>query len=172
MSEPVLTAHDALKWSEMTANGWRRLLAAHPEILALPCDVAHTTTVAQLFQHIVAVELRYAERILGQPETDYSVIPYASAETIFDTHDRAMQLMHRALESNLDWDRTIAFTTRTRGPAAATLKTIFFHSVFHGIRHYAQLSTLARQNGYQIDWPGDYLLMGISIPKPNQTNPA
>ena len=67
-----------------------------------------------------------------------------------------------ALDSDLDWEAPLAFTTRTYGAAKASLKTIFFHSIFHGIRHYAQLSTLARQNGYQIDWPGDYLFMGAT----------
>lgn len=166
MSEPVLTAHDALKWSETTAAGWRKLLAAHPEILLLGCDVARTTTVAQLLQHIVAVELRYAERLLGQPETDYATIPYDTAEAIFSTHDRAFALMRQALDANLDWDKPLEFTTRTYGPAQASLKTIFFHSVFHGIRHYAQLATLVRQNGYEIDWPGDYLLMGATWASP------
>ena len=163
MSQPVLTAHDVLEWNRKTTDAWRKLLTAHPEILALPCDVARVTHVAQLLQHIVAVELRYAERLLGQPETDYASIAYDTVENIFSTHDRAMQLMNQALEHNRDWDTTIEFVTRTYGPARASLKTIFFHSIFHSIRHYAQLATLVRQNGFKIDLPGDYLFMGMTI---------
>jgi len=31
----------------------------------------------------------------------------------------------------------------------------------HSIRHYAQLATLARQNGFKPDWPMDYLYMNF-----------
>jgi hypothetical protein len=38
--------------------------------------------------------------------------------------------------------------------------------MFHSIRHYAQLGTLIRQQGYKADWPGggDYLFMGVTLP--------
>ncbi|HEY6374481.1 MAG TPA: DinB family protein [Edaphobacter sp.] len=161
MSEPVLTAQDALKWFETTSNNWRKLLAANPDILALPCDIATSVTVAQLLQHIVAVELRYAERIARLPETDYDKVPFGSVDAIYATHDRALDIYHQSLAADLDWDQTIDFLTRTYGPARATRKTIFFHAVFHSIRHYAQLGTLIRQHGYTTDWPGDYLFMGL-----------
>ena len=45
MSEPVLTAHDALKWNETIARNWRKLTTEHPEVLTLGCDVARTATV-------------------------------------------------------------------------------------------------------------------------------
>ena len=78
MSEPVLTAQEALKWYESTSDHWRGFLSENPKILALPCDIANTSTVGQLLQHIVAVELRYAERIASHPETTYEQVPYDS----------------------------------------------------------------------------------------------
>ncbi len=71
MSEPVLTAQEVLKWNEATSNYWRKFLGENPAILAIPCDIAGTKSVAELLQHIVAVELRYAERIAHLPETYY-----------------------------------------------------------------------------------------------------
>lgn len=162
MSEPVLTAREALAWNDTTASNWRKLLTEHPAILSLPCDINRTSTVAELLQHIVAVELRYAERILGLPETDYANVPFDSADSIYATHDRAMQLYRQALDSGLDWDRKIEFATRTMGQLKASPKTILFHALFHSIRHYAQLGTLIRQHGYKTTWPGDYLFMGAS----------
>ncbi|HMG03229.1 MAG TPA: DinB family protein [Edaphobacter sp.] len=164
MIEPILTATDALKWNQTTNANWRKLLAAHPEILGLPCDIARTSTVAQLLQHIVAVELRYAEQLLGLPPTDYANIPFDSVDAIYATHDRASALYRQALEAGIDWDRKIEFTTRTMGQMVASPKTIFFHAIFHGIRHYAQLGTLIRPHGYAVEWQGDYLLMGASRP--------
>ncbi|QNI36724.1 DinB family protein [Edaphobacter albus] len=162
MSEPALTAHEALAWIDTTASKWRGLLTAHPEILLLPCDINRTSTVAELLQHIVAVELRYAERLLGMPETDYTSVPFDSVDAIYATHDRAMQLYRQALDSGLNWDQKIEFATRSMGQLKASPKTILFHAIFHGIRHYAQLGTLIRQHGHKTDWPGDYLFMGAS----------
>ena len=161
MSQPVLTAEEVLRWNESTSAAWRKLLGEHPELLAVSCDIAKTSTVAQLLQHIVAVELRFAERIAGVPETDYTQIPFDTVEKIYATHDRAVSLFQQAFASDLDWDDVIEFTTRLRGPAKASLKTILFHALLHGQRHYAQLGTLVRQHGHAIEGPGDYLLMGI-----------
>ena len=70
MSEPVLTAEEILAWNEKTAKGWRQLLTNHPELLTQSCDIAGTKTVAELLQHIVAAQLRYAERLAGLPISD------------------------------------------------------------------------------------------------------
>jgi hypothetical protein len=67
MTQPILTAEEVLAWNEKTAQNWRQLLISHPELLTQPCDIAGTKTVAELLQHIVAVELRYAERLAGLP---------------------------------------------------------------------------------------------------------
>jgi uncharacterized damage-inducible protein DinB len=161
MTEPALTAHDLIAWVEKTSTGWRSLLTHHPELLNIPCDIMGVQTVAQLLQHIVAVELRFAERLADLPATDYANIPYDSMETIYVTHDHAFALLHQLLSSDIDWDASIEFSTRTMGPARSTRKTVLFHLLLHGIRHYAQLSTLVRQQGVKPDWPMDYLLMNL-----------
>jgi uncharacterized damage-inducible protein DinB len=160
INQPVFTANDAMRWHETAASGWRKLLHSQPGILALPCSIANTKNVAQLLQHIVAVELRYAERIAGKPETNYDSIPCDSVEAIYATHDRASALFNEALAAGIDWEQTIDFVTRSAGAAHASLKTIFFHAIFHSIRHYAQLATLIREHGYAIDCRADYLFMG------------
>ena len=161
MTEPALTAHDLVAWVEKTSTGWRSLLTRHPELLTIPCDIMGVQTVAQLLQHIVAVELRFAERIADLPATDYANIPYNSVETIYATHDHAFALLHQLLASDVDWDASIEFVTRAMGPARSTRKTVLFHLLVHGIRHYAQLSTLVRQHGVKPDWSMDYLMMNL-----------
>jgi uncharacterized damage-inducible protein DinB len=161
MSEPVLTADEVLRWNEATSAVWRKLLDERPELLTLPCDIARTSIVAQLLQHIVAVELRYAERIAGVPETDYDQIEYDTVEKIYATHDRAVALFRQGIAGDTDWDKVIDFKMRTHGAAKASLKTMLFHALLHSQRHYAQLGTLVRQHGHAIDGQGDYLLMGL-----------
>jgi uncharacterized damage-inducible protein DinB len=161
MSEPVLTAHDVLRWNESISSKWRKFITEHPQILALPTDIAGTETVAQLLQHIVAAELRYAQRLARIPETPYEQIPFDSVDTIYATHDRAINLIKETLAADVDWNQSLEFTTRSHGAMRASFKTIYFQALLHGLQHYAQLSTLARQNGYKPTWLGDYLAMGV-----------
>ncbi|WP_035348258.1 DinB family protein [Edaphobacter aggregans] len=161
MRQPVLTAEEVLRWNEATSAAWRKLLGEHPELLWVSCDIAQTSTVAEMLQHIVAVELRFAERLAGAPETDYAEILYDTVENIYVTHDRAIVLYRQALAADLDWEKTMEFKTRS-GAAKASLKTMLFHALLHSQRHYAQLGTLVRQHGHTIEGPGDYLPMEMT----------
>jgi uncharacterized damage-inducible protein DinB len=161
MTQPILAAEEVLAWNEKTAQNWRQLLISHPELLTQPCDIAGTKTVAELLQHIVAVELRYAERLAGLPISEYADVPFDSVESIYATHDRAVVIFQRLLTSDINWAESVEFPTRTMGQLRSDPKTILFHALLHGIRHYAQLASLARHCGVQPDWPMDYLFMHI-----------
>lgn len=160
MALPALSGNDLVAWVEQTSQGWRRLIAAHPEALQIPCDVREATSVAQLLQHIVAVELRYAERLHGLSETPYAAIPCETSEALYAIHDRAMALL-RELENHDDvfWDESISFATRSAGSMSVQRRVIFIHLLMHSIRHYAQLATLLRQKGIPPDWPMDYIYL-------------
>jgi uncharacterized damage-inducible protein DinB len=133
---------------------------AHPEALQFPCDVAGAETAGELLRHIVAAELRLAERLQGAATlTPREEIPFDSAEAIYRTHERASSLYRQLLaDRGYDWSEKLEFTTPA-GKAAATRKIVLFHALFHGIRHYAQLAVVVRQNGIKPDWPMDYLFM-------------
>jgi uncharacterized damage-inducible protein DinB len=51
--------------------------------------------------------------------------------------------------------------TRSMGLARSNRKTILFHALLHGIRHYAQLATIVRQQGVKPEWLMDYLAMNM-----------
>ncbi|MEO8736988.1 MAG: DinB family protein [Edaphobacter sp.] len=156
-----LTGEELLAWNDKTAERWRRLFEVHDDLLAVPCDIAGVKSVGELMQHIVAVELRYAERLAGLPETSYEAIEYGTGAVLFATHAQAMNLFHGLLaDPTCDWAQEMEFSTRSMGVLRASRKTIFVHALMHGIRHYAQLATLARQHGVAPDWQMDYLLMG------------
>jgi uncharacterized damage-inducible protein DinB len=162
MSAPNLSAEESIAWLETTSTNWRKLLNTHPELLTQSCDVAGVKTIAELLQHIVAVELRYAERLADLPVSDYANIPFDSVEAIYATHDSTINILRQLLDSDIDWNQSIEYMTRSFGPARSTRKSILFHVIFHGIRHYAQLATLARQHGIKPDWPMDYIFMDIT----------
>jgi uncharacterized damage-inducible protein DinB len=166
MNEPVLTAEEILAWNEKTAQGWRQLLTKHPELLTQSCDIAGTKTVAELLQHIVAAQLRYAERLANLPISDYATIPFDSVDSIYSTHDRATALFKQLFVSDINWDEPLDFTTRTMGTLHSNRKTILFHALLHGVRHYAQLASLVRRCGVKPDWPMDYLFMHAELVQP------
>lgn len=158
----ALTADELLAWLERTSGGWRTLLAEHPEALDFPCDVREAQRVGDLMQHVVAVELRYAERLAGVPETGYDAVPKGPVDALFAVHDRAMSLLRDVLaRPGVDWEEVLEFTTRSAGTLRASRRTVLVHLAMHSIRHYAQLATLVRQRGIRPDWLMDYLLMGL-----------
>jgi uncharacterized damage-inducible protein DinB len=160
MNELALPAKDILAWVDVTAGNWKKLEEEHPEIFTLPCDIAGAKTTGELIQHIVAVELRYAERLSGLPETAYEQIPVGSANELLATHERAMEIFRSLLANgDYDWSEEMEFNTRSMGKLCSSRRTIFFHALLHGIRHYAQLATLVRQHGIKPEWPMDYLAM-------------
>jgi len=152
-----LTAEEVLKWNDSNANRWRSLLSKSPNALSVRCDIRGGSTVADLLQHIVAAELRYAERLHGEPVTEYEDIPKASVNDIFDTHDLAFAKYRDLLENDsYEWHADIEFTTKD-GLIVASRRVILFHAMLHSMRHYAQLATLLRHAGIIVDWQQDYL---------------
>lgn len=159
MAQPTLTAEEMLAWLEKTSTNWHALVEAHPEILELPCDVREVSTAGGLLQHIVAVELRYAERLAGLPASDYAAVAFDSSDAIYATHQRAVELFRQQLETDVDWNERMEYMTRSLGMLRSSRKSVLFHAILHSIRHYAQLATLVRQHGISPGWPMDYLFM-------------
>ena len=156
----AMTGAELQEWVEDMARGWKRVIAAHPEILGFACDIRDSTTVAELLQHIVAVELRYAERLNELAETPYEAVRFDSGEAIYATHERAMELLRRVMDRGEDyWEMVIEFKTRSAGVLRATRRTVLVHLLTHSVRHYAQLATLVRQQGVPSELRMDYILM-------------
>jgi uncharacterized damage-inducible protein DinB len=160
----ALSAEELIAWNDATARRWHAFFSANPAALALPCDIHGTHpdahTVAHFLQHIVAAQLRHAQRLASQPIDDYDAIPGATLDDFLSSHDRALVLLRTLLtDPTIDWAGQMEFTTLTAGRRRSSRRTLLFHAMLHGIRHYAQLATLVRHAGYTPNIPGDYLLM-------------
>lgn len=156
----ALTSQDLLRWNEGTTSIWREHLRSHPELLTYPCDIRGAKTVADLLQHIIAVELRYAERLNSERETPYEEIPKISVDSLYEFHDHAMKKL-QVLEAEADpfWSERIEFETRS-GRFSATRRVVFAHCLLHSIRHYGQLATLLRKENAGVSAMFDYLAFG------------
>ena len=158
----AITGTELQEWVEHMSHGWKKLLEEHPEILSFPCGIRETKSVAQFLQHIVAVELRYAERLNELPQTPYESIPYDSVDAIYATHDRAMDLLRLLMDRNeAFWETVLEFKTRSAGTMRASRRTVLAHLLTHSVRHYAQLATLVRKHGIVSGLDMDYILMHL-----------
>jgi uncharacterized damage-inducible protein DinB len=158
MSDMSLSGVEVLQWVDETSTQWFKFLAENPAILALPCDIMNVKSVAELLQHIVAVELRFAQRLAGEEITLYEQIPYSSVEELASTHKKAHTLYVELLNTpDFAWDEETDFVTRSAGTFKCSRRKLFFHGNLHAIRHYAQLATLVRQHGYKPGWQMDIM---------------
>ena len=172
-----LSFGELLDYSAEESNHWRGFFTQHPEALDLPCDIAQTKTVRELVVHIVVVQMRYAERLLNMPITEFeSLVAQVTgapgeekpgkeqiADKIFALGRKSLEdLRSFAIAANdADWDGPLTFLTRSAGELTASRRKIFIHALLHGVRHWAQLSTYLRQKGYKQDWQHDLIFSGV-----------
>jgi uncharacterized damage-inducible protein DinB len=158
-----LSFGELLDYSAEESNHWRDFFAQHPDALDVPCDIAGTKTVRELVLHIVIVQMRYAERLLNMPITEYESLEGKPGEELFVLGHKSLEdLRSFAIAANdADWDGLLTFPTRSAGEFTASRRKIFIHALLHGVRHWAQLSTHLRQKGYKQDWMHDFLASGV-----------
>lgn len=154
-----LSFGELLDYASEETTHWRDWFRKNPKALEVACDIAGAKSVCEVVLHIVAVQMRYAERLLNQPITEYSDLESKSAEELFAlAHKSAEDLRSFAVAANdADWDGTLTFPTRTAGTLTASRRKIFVHALLHGVRHWAQLAALLRQQGYKQDWQHDFI---------------
>ena len=159
----TISVENLVAWNNTTAERWRDFIVHNPAILQLPCDIRNGKTVADTLQHIVAVELRYAQRLFGLPESPYEEIPKGPIGSLYSAHALAFELVRNLLANpTYDWSTEVTFETISLGRLRASRETILLHLILHSIRHYAQLATVVRQNGFKPTWPMDYLFSASS----------
>ena len=158
-----LSFGELLDYCAEETNHWRDFFKANPAALDLACDIAGTKTVREVLLHIVIVQMRYAERLLNLPITEYETLTSKSGPELFLLGHKSFEdLRSFAIAANdPDWDSKLTFPTRTGGTLTASRRKIFIHALLHGVRHWAQLATFLRQQGYKQDWPHDFIFSNV-----------
>jgi uncharacterized damage-inducible protein DinB len=157
--DPSFQLSELLAYARSESHKWRDWFQKNPAALEVKLDIAQATSAALLVQHIVAVDLRYAERLLGEQVTPYEKLP-TDAKGIFAVADTAFARLKTFLDNakEEDWKVVIEFPTRSAGTLSASRKKIFIHSLLHSVRHWAQLATALRAAGFKQDWQHDFLM--------------
>lgn len=108
-------------------------------------------TVGALVRHIFSAELRYVERILGAPLTDTGLVPSDEVARLFALGERGRaKLLDLLATFPADrWDLPIEFPLLNRTVRLSPSKVVL-HTLTHEIRHWAQVGTLLRLQGYKV----------------------
>jgi len=151
---------DLLSANEAETQKWRKWFDEQSAaVLDVPLSIALAKNVGEFLLHVFAVELRYAERLAGLPITDYETLPTGSVAELFGIGDRAREMYRGYLGKATDEDlaSVMEFPTRTAGIIRSSKRKMFAHSMLHGVRHWAQLTTALREAGYTTGWGKDFL---------------
>jgi len=118
-------------------------------------------TAGEIVKHIFSAEKRYVDRLSGQPITDTSALPADKAETLFEFGRTSRKSLRELLagfpEHQWDVPQELKFPA---GSVSATPRKIVMHVLLHEIRHWAQIATLLRLNGFKSDFQ-DFLFSPV-----------
>jgi uncharacterized damage-inducible protein DinB len=154
-----LTCDELLRYVESETAKWEAFFRANPAALDVPlANVAQANSARDLVQHIVAVDLRLSERLRGVELTPFDKIT-TDVDTLFTTAAKAHASLRdfATVATAHDWSATLDFPKRD-GRFNASKRKVFFHTLLHGSRHWAQLAMLLRVAGYKQDWHHDFLM--------------
>jgi uncharacterized damage-inducible protein DinB len=146
---------------EHETERWRQWFQAAPaEVLDLPLGPGADGTVRSLIKHIFAVELRYAQRLAGEPVSAYEELADGTVEQLWRIHHTANSIrgLYLAGASGQDLERVLVSETRKLGRIESRAHTVVVHSLIHGIRHWAQIAAVLRQHGHGGLWEHDWLV--------------
>jgi uncharacterized damage-inducible protein DinB len=155
-----ITLEELLAWNEEIADWWKAQLDANPHLLELKCDIGGTRNVQEFVRHIWGAELRWSQRLAGQPVTAKEDVPAGPLDALFAVHTRAMETFREVLDTDdASWREPFTLDLAFIPPEKRTMsrRKIALHALLHGHRHWAQLATLVRVAGFPSGFGGDLL---------------
>lgn len=154
-----------LELTSTEQHRWHDWFAERPQAWAVPFATGRMATIGGVVTHIFAVELRYAQRLLDREVTPWEDFRQTSIDNVFELGDNARGLLVQFLTSAPDseLDRVLTFQTLTAGTVTASKHKIASNIFLHGVRHWGQIATVLRQQGFADQWPHDFLLSNIRM---------
>lgn len=161
MTEAGISFAELLRSSAEENRRWREWFAQQPAALEVPIGEAGgpTASLGGMLRHIFLTELFYAELLNEKKNaTDYARVPASSLEELFAIADSAHQEFHSFLSRAGDDElETVLKLTRGDFSIAGTKRKMLAHVLLHSQRHWAQIATALRQQGYKPGWQHDLL---------------
>ena len=158
----MITFRELADYTAAETNRWRDWFAQQPPaVLEISAGTGRTATIRGLIHHVVVVEQRYIARLRDEPVPAYAEIPADPIAETFRVFNAGRDRLDLWLASATDADlaKRLEFQTLTAGTQSASARKIVAHLLLHGVRHWAQIATILRQNGHSIDgWFHDILM--------------
>ncbi|HEY3113446.1 MAG TPA: DinB family protein [Gemmatimonadaceae bacterium] len=161
----ALTYNVLLEFTSGEHHRWNDWFIAHPKAWAIPFATGRMATIGGVVHHIFGVELRYTQRLRDERVSEWEELRQTSIEDVFalgdDTRSQLVDFLTSAPESELD--KVLTFKTLTAGTVTASKYKIASNIFLHELRHWGQIATVLRQNGFTDQWPHDMLLSNVKL---------
>ena len=153
-----------LAYTDWERGTWHSWFGEHPQALAISTGGhgdGRFEALGHVVRHIFSAEQRYVERLAGRLLSDTSTIAVDNVDTLFQfgRQSRAALRDFIATFPPTDWDSPRDFTL-LNNQIRATPRKIIIHVLMHEIRHWAQIGTTARLQGFKVE-PHDFLFSPI-----------
>lgn len=156
---------DLLRYQESEAARWRAWLETQPPaVLDVPFGDAakRMGSVRDMLWHLFIVEWVYACVLGGQSYDGYDKFGTQTLAELFAISAEARALLGAYLARATEADMTRTFSISGGGITInGSARKFLTHVFFHSLRHWAQLATVLRQQGYQTDWQHDFVLSDV-----------
>jgi uncharacterized damage-inducible protein DinB len=160
-----ISFNDLIGYTEWERRKWRQCFEKNGEYLLTISVGPHRDerfeSVGDWVKHIFSAEIRYVERLSGQPLTDASLVPSHNLNQLFQFGERTRKALEEFVATfpAAEWDVPRGFTVLKYQLRMTPRKTIT-HALLHEIRHWAQIATMLRLNGYR-DESHDFLVSPV-----------
>jgi uncharacterized damage-inducible protein DinB len=138
---------ELLAYTQQESRRWREFFVKNPETLDSPFDV--TGSVRALVEHIFTVELHFANLVSGSEHAAKKNGSVASLDEIFAIGEEAEGKYRQIFaDPAIDWEEMLDLGFR--GLRASRRKMVT-QALTHSLRHWAQIATFLRQQGFKQD---------------------
>jgi uncharacterized damage-inducible protein DinB len=153
---------DLLHYNELEAMKWRAWLEAQPpDVLDLPFgDPARRMgTVREIIWHTFMTEWVYACVLNGESFEAWDQFKRESLDDLFAIGEHARAGLRKYLATATEPGMGSPQTLSAQGfTVTGSARKFLTHTFIHSLRHWAQLSTVLRQNGRETGWAHDFVL--------------
>jgi uncharacterized damage-inducible protein DinB len=156
-----VTFRELIAYTDAETERWFAWLREQgPEVLEVRMGEGARETVRDVIGHVLGVELRYAQRLLGRPVTGFEQMNTSTLDALWRLHQTSRSTLRAYLDRGLtgERERDLTFHTRSLGTLTYRAHKVMMHALLHGIRHWAQIATALRQAGHRQPWEHDWLL--------------
>ncbi len=144
-----ISIRELLDFSYEDTQKWFEFFRQNPKALDVELGGA-AKDVRGLVLHIITVELRYVERLLGQAPRSFDAFRGATFEQMQELFAESRRMIDEVLSRSTPESMSDVIVSQTKafGEVRASKRKVLVHMMLHGMRHWAQLAMALRQAGF------------------------